>query len=288
MTVSRSRGQTVTLAALLVLVLAPWNAVAGRSVAHAEKSPVSLSMLRVPGVSSLAYVARIDLSRADLALYPGTTQPPDALPRGPASIPYGERWRLLATFNGGFKYDSSGLQNGFSVDGHTYVWLKRGLGTLIEYRDGHVDVRTWRGGPTPPRDAVFARQNLTLLVDHGRAVPTAVNGLEWGATLGHVPAVWRTGVGVDARGNLVYAAAADLTARTLAAILIRAGAVRAIELDINPEWPSFIVYAHANGLRPTAFVPNPQQSPARYLTPDSRDFFAVYRRTGARVTVPFR
>jgi hypothetical protein len=36
------------------------------------------------------------------------------------------------------------------------------------------------------------------------------------------------------------------------------------------------------------FVPNPQQSPRRYLSPDSRDFFAVYRRIGRRDTVPFR
>jgi len=73
----------------------------------------------------------------------------------------------------------------------------------------------------------------------------------------------------------------------LARILIRAGAIRAIELDINPEWPTFDVYQHAP-LRPAQFVPNSQEPTARYLAPDSRDFFAVYRRLpGAPVTVPF-
>lgn len=237
----------------------------------AARSAVRLERLPIPGASTSAYVARIDHRLATLALYPGTDQPPVAVARGPASVPNGQRWRLLATFNGGFKYTSVGAENGFAVDGHTYVWLKRGLGTLIEYRDGRVDVRTWRDGPSPPANVVFARQNLPLIVDHGQPVPQLSSGLAWGATLGGVPAVWRTGVGIDRNGDVVYAAAASLTARALASILIRAGAVRAIELDINPEWPTFNIYAHSHGLRPWMFVPNPQQTPSRYLSRDSRD-----------------
>ncbi len=63
---------------------------------------------------------------------------------------------------------------------------------------------------------------------------------------------------------------------------------KAIELDINPEWPTFNIYAHRHGLLPSKFVPNPQQAATRYLRPDSRDFFAVYRRIPGAVTVPFR
>jgi hypothetical protein len=114
------------------------------------------------------------------------------------------------------------------------------------------------------------------------------NRLAWGATLGGVPAVWRTGIGIDRAGRLLYVAAPNLTAAGLASILVRAGAVRAIELDINPEWPTFDVYAHDHGLQPRMFVPNPQQSPGRYLTPDRRDFFAVYRKIAGPVNVPFR
>jgi hypothetical protein len=33
--------------------------------------------------------------------------------------------------------------------------------------------------------------------------------------------------------------------------------------------------------------PNPNQSPDRYLVPDDRDFFAVYRPQPGPVTVPF-
>lgn len=253
-----------------------------------RRPPISLETVSMPGIASTVYVARIDPRQTTLALYPGTSEPPVAVPRGPASIPRAERWRLLATFNGGFKYTSIGLENGFSVDGHTYVPLKRGLGTLVEDRGGSVAIETWHGGPTPPPSVVFARQNLRLIVDKGRVAAGIEDAALWGATLGHVPAVWRTGIGVDAHGDLVYVAAADLTAPALATVLVRAGAVRAIELDINPEWPTFIVYGHRAGLHPWMFVPNPQQSQWRYLAPDSRDFFAVYRRVGRSDTVPFR
>jgi hypothetical protein len=48
--------------------------------------------------------------------------------------------------------------------------------------------------------------------------------------------VWRTGVGIDRRGNLMFVAADDQTVISLARILQDAGAVRAMEFDINPEW----------------------------------------------------
>jgi hypothetical protein len=238
----------------------------------------------------VAYVAWVDHTRTQLALYPGVSNPPAGFPRGPAEIPIGERWRLLATFNGGFKYgSSSGGGGGFAVDGHTLAPLQRGLGTLVGYRTGRVDVIAWRGPATAGRAIAFARQNLPLLVSGGRPGSDLASPAVWGRTLGGGETVWRTGVGIDRHGNLIYAAA-PVTVAGLAGVLIRAGAVRAIELDINPEWPTFDVYAHEHGLLPKQFVPNYQQSAARYLySPDSRDFFAVYRSIpGVPATVPFR
>jgi hypothetical protein len=70
---------------------------------------------------------------------------------------------------------------------------------------------------------------------------------------------------------------------------VRAGAVRAVELDINPQWPTFIAYARGGGRNPAKLVPNSMQSAARYLVPDDRDFFTVYRRVPAGIgAVPFR
>jgi hypothetical protein len=234
----------------------------------------------------VAYVAWFDHTRTAIGYYPGRYEPPSATLRGPMEVPYGQRWRLLATFNSGFIY-RDGL-NGDALNGHTNEPLKQGLATLVAYKNGHVNVVGWDGGPTPGPAIAWARQSLPLIIDHGRLSPKLSDSTVWGYTLGNAVRVWRTGVGVDRRGNIIYAAADYQTVTTLARILQRAGAVRAMELDINPEWPTLITYRHRGGLLPTRVVPNYQQPPTRYLVPDDRDFFAVYRRLPGQVDVPLR
>jgi hypothetical protein len=234
----------------------------------------------------VAYVAWFDHTRTALAFYPGRYEPPAAPVRGPMQVPYGQRWRLLATFNGGFTYIDG--HNGSAVDGHTNEPLKDGLATLVGYRNGTVAIVTWSGGSSAGANVAFARQSLPQIVRDGRLNPALNDGPEWGYTLGNAVRVWRTGVGVDARGNLIYAAAPDQTVTTLARILQRAGAVQAMQFDINPEWPTLIAYRHYHGLVPTKIVPNAQQPATRYLVPDDRDFFAVYRRLPGVVDVPFK
>jgi hypothetical protein len=236
---------------------------------------------------NVAYVAWIDHTRTQLALYPGRYEPPSAPVRGPMAIPWGQRWRLLASFNSGFTYKDG--HGGFALNGRSYTPLRTGAATLVAWRDGTVDIVTWRGGTTPGRGIVLARQNLPLIVSGGRPSSALSIGSEWGATLGNAVRVWRSGVGVDRRGNLIYAAANYQTVGTLASILIHAGAVRAMELDINAEWPTFITYARGGARDASKLVPNYQQSTSRYLAPDDRDFFAVYRRVprGSSL-VPFK
>ena len=148
----------------------------------------------------------------------------------------------------------------------------------------------WSGGPNAGPDVAWARQSLAPIVWNGQLNPQLnddPNSPQWGYTLGGLTRVWRTGVGIDARGNLIYVAADDQTVITLAKILQHAGAVAAMEFDINPEWHTLITYTHgAHGLVPTMVGANPMQSPDRYLVPDDRDFFAVYQPVPGPVTVP--
>ena len=234
----------------------------------------------------LAYVAWFDHTRTAIGYYPGRYEPPSAPVRGPMSVPYSQRWRLLATFKGGFTYIDG--HNGSSINGRTYEPLKDGLATLIGYRDGHIDIKTWIGGPNAGPGIVFARQSLPPIIENGRLNPTLNNSSQWGLTLGNAVRVWRTGVGIDRRGNVIYAAANDQTVITLARILQRAGAVRAMQFDINPEWPTLITYSHKGSLGATKVVPNVMQPATRYLVPDDRDFFAVYRRLPGAISVPFK
>jgi len=81
---------------------------------------------------TVAYVAWFDHARTSVAYYPGRYEPPSAPVRGPMEVPFGERWRLLATFNSGFIYRDG--KNGSSVGGREYEPLKQGLATLIARR----------------------------------------------------------------------------------------------------------------------------------------------------------
>lgn len=225
----------------------------------------------------VAGVAWMDATRSWLQLYPGRYEPPNA-GGSAAEVPPQLRGGLLATFNSGFKLEDS--RGGFVAFGHVYAPLREGLATLLRFRDGRADVRAWDGGPQPGPDVEFARQNLPLIVDGGRLNPNLHDGPEWGATLGNAVRVWRSGVGVDARGDVIYAAANDQTVTSLAQVLQRAGAIRAMELDINSEWVTFNFYGGAGAENPTKLLPAMNRVATRYLVPDDRDFFAVYVRKG--------
>ncbi|TMK23763.1 MAG: phosphodiester glycosidase family protein [Actinobacteria bacterium] len=224
----------------------------------------------------LAGLAWIDTKRTTLKLIPGRQEPAGEIPRGSMEIPFTNRAGLLASFNSGFKLADAG--GGVVVNGHTYATMRDGAATLVGYADGHSDVIDWQYGSRAPSSVVFARQNLPLIVNHGRSNPNLNNGIEWGATLGNAILVWRSAIGVDRHGNLIYAAGDNQTVGSLAGTMVHAGAVRAMELDINSYWVSFIDYGRPGAHAPTNLLPNMTRSPSRYLEPDDRDFFAVYAR----------
>ncbi|HWD10793.1 MAG TPA: hypothetical protein VG366_03050 [Solirubrobacteraceae bacterium] len=259
-------------------------ALPGEGIWHATRPgleanpPVLLTTLRnqpeYPRV--VMGLAWIDTKRASVLLHPGRIEPSVSLPRGPMSVPVEARPRLLATFNSGFKLSDS--KGGFALGGHTYASMQNGQGTLVGYADGHVDVVDWTYGSTVPAGVSYARQNLPLIVSEGRPNPRLTNDSEWGATVGNAVLVWRSGIGVDKHGNLIYAAGEDQTVSSLAKTLIHAGAVRAMELDINSYWVSFITYGAPGAGQPKNLLPGMNRPVTRYLEPDDRDFFTVYLR----------
>ena len=244
----------------------------------ATSSPVQLAQFRSDPLypQMVAGVAWIDPHRATIALYPGRLEPSVSVPRGLMEAPPALRGRLLATFNSGFKLQDS--HGGFALHGVTYAPLHDGMGTIVRYGDGRMDIIGWQGGPSVPAGVDYARQNLPLIVSGGQPNPNLSDGPVWGATLGNAVRVWRSGIGIDARGDLVYAAAADQTVGSLAQILIHAGAIRAMQLDINDYWTSFNSYAASNAGRPAKLLPAMVRPADRYLSADDRDFFAVYLR----------
>jgi Phosphodiester glycosidase len=260
-------------------------ALPGEGVWHAtftaggSRPPVLITSFRPdPAYPRLvAGVAWIDHTRTSVMLYPGLDEPSVSMPdRGPMEVPVAMRGGLVATFNSAFKLSDSG--GGFAYAGRTYAPMHDGAATIVGYRSGRVDIIGWTAGASAGPDVLYARQNLPLIVDNGHPNPNLADGPQWGATLGNAIRVWRSAVGIDRRGNLIYAAADYQTVGSLAQILVHAGAVRAMELDINSYWPSFITYRSAGARQPANLLAGMVRSPFRYLTEDDRDFFAVYVR----------
>jgi hypothetical protein len=224
----------------------------------------------------VAGVAWIDSKRTHLAYVPGLAEPPEISHRGPAEVPPALRKRVVATFNGGFPLETSNA--GLVYRGETITAMVNEIATLVEYRDGRIDIVSWEHGENPGPHVWFAKQNLPPIVYEGKLNPNLSDGPEWGATVNNAIRVWRSGLGIDRRGNLIYAAANYQTVGSLAEILKRAGAVRALELDINEDWTSFITYRRPGAVEPSNLLPEMFRPDTRYLTPDERDFFAVYKR----------
>jgi hypothetical protein len=229
--------------------------------------------------SDAVAVVRFDQRLVRLHLHSGTLDAGRGFPFG-AAVDSRETGRIVAGFNGGFRLNVG--VGGFSAGGHVAVALRDGLGSIVTYADGRTDIGSWRGEvPAAGQAIASVRQNLALLIDHGVIAPNTGCLRCWGATLGGVVAPARSGLGITADGRLLWAGAEHATVAALAQALRTAGAVRAVELDINPEWVAGYVYAHHGRhgpLTPEPLVPGQHGVPGFFLTPYSRDFLVVVAR----------
>jgi len=176
-------------------------------------------------------------------------------------------------------------RGGWYVNGAFTVPLRDGAAALVIFADGSATVGQWGRDAQMTGRVVAVRQNLDLLVDAGHPVPglTGPNsGLQatWGYTLGGGIATWRSAVAVDSAGRLLYLAGPSLDPMTLAWALVAAGATRAMELDINPAWPSFTSFTdETGGPVGTKLLPTMSGSADRFLRGSGRDFFAAFARS---------
>jgi hypothetical protein len=187
---------------------------------------------------------------------------------------------LIAGFNGGFKFNVAG--NGFMEGGRTAVPLSAGLGSIVTYANGTTAVGAWGSGvPAKNEPVLSVRQNLRLLVDHGTLAGTATRCPVtcWGNTIGGRPTTARSGLGMTANGDLVWAAGERLTPAALGHALVGAGAVNAVQLDINPFWVAGYLYAHhPAGPVATPVVPGQNGIAGQLRIPVARDFFTIVAR----------
>jgi hypothetical protein len=228
------------------------------------------------GVTLMSFNQRL----VTLHLHSGTVDAGTLGWRYGPSVGGAELGKLAAAFNGGFRLSTGA--GGFEAYGRVGAPLQNGLGSIVTYSDGTTDVGSWHGEvPAPGKQVVSVRQNLSLLIDHGSASSNAGCDSCWGATLGGVSDPARSALGVTADRRLIWAGGEHLTVSDLTSALLAAHVVRAVELDINPEWVNGYLYGHRGGRGPLAPVPAmPDQSgiPGDFLSPWSRDFFTIAAR----------
>jgi hypothetical protein len=227
-------------------------------------------------------VAWMDTKLLKATLYSGSQIPGGGPFTHTAPIPPQAADRLVAAFNAGFLMPSS--NGGYYTDGRAILPLRAGAASFVVYSNGVGTVGTWGTELSMTPGVVSVRQNLDLLVDNGQPAAglNAADTTRWGATLGNAVYVWRSGLGVTADGALVYVGGPSLNITDLANLLVRAGAVRAMELDINTDWVSLATYSPsspagaATPTNGTDLLPTMVGTPGRYFEPWwSRDFITL-------------
>jgi hypothetical protein len=279
---------------IVPIIPANLSSPAGRPLPGEGVWKVAVSVKGVPAVfktyvresktySSL-YVGVVSMDQRLLrfSLRPGTEDPGYGNWGAPMDVPAGHRLGLVATFNSGFRVASSG--GGLYLHGHYDGALVKGAASEVYFKNGRLAIGRWGSGPLHMGpDIAAVRQNLRPIVINGQ-VPGSVDQnvvSSWGATLGGGDYVWRSGVGITANGRIIFVYGDQLDVRTLASMLKRAGCVTAMELDINPDWMSFMYYLPKNNPAdptPVNLLKNQVQPADRYYYTSNRDFTAVFSR----------
>jgi hypothetical protein len=241
-----------------------------------------------PGGTEAAGIAWMDTRLLAARLYSGSISPGGGPYHFEAPIRPAQAATLVAAFNGGFKM--KGAHGGYYTEGRLIDPLRVGAASLVIDANGSVKLGAWGSDVQMTPLVVSVRQNLVPLVADGRPTAAAEGDWHaWGPTCGAhsctVPGIanqWRSGLGITANGALVYAVGPALAPLQLAQLLIRAGAVRAMQLDINPEWPTFAAYdpsqpgglaGPANGRR---LLASTMQGPATFFKHNwGRDFITM-------------
>ena len=243
-----------------------------------------ITFVRPDALHTSYYVALmwLDTRLLKAEYVPGLQEPGGGPNPWGSQIPEGQRGTLIAAFNSGFKMDSA--QGGVYFGGQEVRPLAKGSASFVIKNDGSATVGMWGRDVSMTPNVVTVRQNLALMIDNGQLDPALDENdtSKWGETLGNKALVWRSGVGVDKNGALIYAGGNSLSVLSLARTLQAAGAVRAMELDINSDWVSAYTYVNDTDTDPNAPVigiklgGDMSRGGDRYLQPGERDFFAFF------------
>ena len=231
-----------------------------------------------------ADVIGLDPRLLQIKMVPGTIEPqPTTGLIGTGVIPAEDWGSLVAGFNGGFAAMHGKF--GMMVDRKVYLPARDGIATLAVYEDGSLRMGTWGADLKQTPDMVSYRQNCPPLIENGTITAEAGKLTLWGLSVSNEVYLYRSGLGVTADGRLLYVSGKPLSAYTLARALKEAGAVYAMQLDVDEYHVAFITYDVKPGKPggPPAVEGKKLRSDMRgfdglFLRPFQLDFFYLLRR----------
>lgn len=258
-----------------------WH-VAGRTTANGIPT-VYEAFVRPDAVhtSFVVGVAWMDTNLLSAQLYSGSVIPGGGHFSHTAPVSAKDTEDLVAAFNAGFlTSDSNG---GYYTDGQTIIPLRKGAASVVIFKNGRMTVAKWGRDVVMTNQIASVRQNLDLIVDNAKPVAglNNPNSIKWGKVLGNSYNVWRSGLGITKDGALVYVGGPSMSIADLADILIRAGAIEGMELDINVDWVQYSTYTGAlntpiNGGDGKSLLSSMPGTPSRYFESYwGRDFFTM-------------
>jgi TolB protein len=217
-------------------------------------------------------VIELDPRLLQIKMIPGTIEPePTTGLIGTGVIPREDWSGLVAGFNGGFAAMHGKF--GMMVDRKVYLPARDGIATLAVYQDGSLRMGTWGADLKQTPDMVSYRQNCPPLIENG--VITAETGklTLWGLSVANEVYLYRSGLGIRADGRLIYVVGKPLSAYTLARALQEAGAIYAMQLDVDEFHVAFITYDVKPGK-----AGGPPEVEGKKLRADMRGFDGLFLR----------
>lgn len=248
-----------------------------------NKEVMAYTFVRPDSTRSFAIVSivKIDTSSLTLGSVAGIYEPGGKVGKhGPGRVPTNiiQSGGLVAAFDGGFQYRDGAY--GMIVGKAIYLPLKNGLGTVVGYNDGSIKIFDYNGQDLGS-NASFVRQNGPMLIENGNITVTNPDSQQvWGRVVGAGTYTWRSGIGMTQDGELLFAAGNNLSPQTLAQALSVAGAVNAIQLDINPHWVRFNIFNSIGSGQYNSAPLNKDMADGskEYLNGYQKDFFYLYKK----------
>ena len=209
---------------------------------------------------------------------PGTKYPEHSPVRAVDNQPATWVPTMVTAFNGAFKL--SDHVGGYEYAGHVVVPLKDGLASLVIDHHGALRVLVWGRDSKSATGLLLVRQNLPPLVDHGVSMTRSTDGLRtWGRTIHNTRRANRSALGALPDGSLLYVYGHNVLPSELAAALVHAGVVTAIDLDMNSGWPAALTYRHSGAhLKAARLSPYMHQLLNAYYKRIPKEFIAVLTR----------